>query len=199
MDKFSAHIEALIFAAEQPISAQEIVACLSAAFGEEILPEVVDEEIEKLTAKYSKGIEAFEITQIAGGYRFMTKNDFHPTIGVFLNQKSRKKLSAAAMETLAIVAYRQPVTKVEVESIRGVNSDYTLQKLLEKELVVITGRAEMPGRPLLYGTSQSLLDFFGINSADELPKPKELEPERDNEIGTPTESQIEEKQDGGTD
>ena len=188
MSTFEQNIEALIFAADQPVSSREIAVCLSSVFNKQVITEEVEEKILELQEKYSQGNSAFEIIQIAGGYRFMTKNEFHPAIGVFLNQKARKKLSAAAMETLAIVAYRQPVTKMEVESIRGVNSDYTIQKLLEKELISISGRAEGPGRPLLYGTSQALLDFFGINSTEDLPKPKELDTGHDNEIGQPAEA-----------
>src|SRR5262249_55130893 len=93
--------------------------------------------------------------------------------------KFLKRLSAAALETLAIIAYKQPITKTEIESIRGVNCDYTVQKLLEKELIIISGRNEKhPGQPLLYSTSKNFMDYFGINSPDELPKIKEVTPDQ---------------------
>ena len=110
-----------------------------------------------------------------GGWQFLTKKDYHKTIAQLNGDKFLKKLSAAAMETLAIIAYKQPVTKGEIESIRGVSADYAVQKLLEKELIIITGRNEkLPGHPLVYSTSKNFMDYFGINSAEELPKIKEV-------------------------
>ena len=100
-----------------------------------------------------------------------------------LEQKNKKRLSVASLETLAIIAYKQPVTKPEIESIRGVNCDYTVQKLLERELVEMAGRSEAVGKPLLYRTSTLFMDYFGINSVTDLPQLKELQPQTDNEIG----------------
>ena len=117
----------------------------------------------------------FEMRQSGGGWQFLTKRDYHKTIAQLNGDKFLKRLSAAALETLAIIAYKQPVTKGEIEAIRGVSSDYAVQKLLEKELIVITGRNEkMPGHPLVYSTSKSFMDYFGINSADDMPKIKEV-------------------------
>jgi len=101
-------------------------------------------------------------------------------------QRSKKKLSQAAIETLAIIAYQQPVTKLEIEQIRGVNCDYTIQKLLEKELIVISGKAETVGKPIIYSTSPFFMDYFGINSINELPQIKELTTD-DTSIGEQTE------------
>ncbi len=103
------------------------------------------------------------------------KKEFHKTVAQLNGDKFLKRLSNAALETLAIIAYKQPITKGEVEAIRGVNSDYSIQKLLEKELIVISGRnEELPGKPLVYATSRSFMDYFGINSTDDLPKIKEV-------------------------
>jgi segregation and condensation protein B len=110
-----------------------------------------------------------------GGWQFLTKKDYHKTVAQLNGDKFLKRLSTAALETLSIVAYKQPITKGEIEAIRGVNSDYSIQKLLEKELIVITGRnEEMPGKPLVYCTSKSFMDYFGINSPEDLPKLKEV-------------------------
>ena len=122
----------------------------------------------------------------------MTKGAYHHTVGTFLRQNTHKKLSKSAMETLAIIAYKQPVTKTELESIRGVNSDYTIQKLLEKDLVEISGRSDGPGKPLLYGTTSKFTDYFGLKSIDDLPKPKEIE-QTENQIGEQAPIELEQK------
>src|SRR5205814_85362 len=113
--------------------------------------------------------------QSGGGWQFLTKKEYHKTIAQLNGDKFLKRLSGPALETLAIIAYKQPVTKGEIESIRGVNSDYTVQRLLEKELIIISGRNEkLPGHPLVYSTSKNFMDYFGINSADDLPKIREV-------------------------
>ena len=112
----------------------------------------------------------------------MTKPAYQSSIGILLKQQSKKRLSATALETLSIVAYKQPVTKTEMEQIRGVNCDYTIQKLLEKELVEIKGKAETIGRPLLYGTTEKFMEYFGINSLKDLPTLKDIS-EEENTIG----------------
>jgi segregation and condensation protein B len=127
---------------------------------------------------------AFELVEIAGGWQFLTKGAYHNSVAVHLRQTTRKRLSQAALETLALVAYKQPVSKSELEEIRGVSCDYALQKLLDKELVFITGRSEGPGRPLLYGTTEKFMDYLGINSLTDLPKPKEFRDD-ENSVGAP--------------
>jgi len=112
----------------------------------------------------------------------LTKPAFHNSVGTLLRQNNKRRLSRAALETLSIIAYKQPVPKSEMEKIRGVSCDYSVQKLLEKELVAIVGRSDAPGRPLLYGTSEKFMDYFGLKSLDEMPKPKDFK-EPDNEIG----------------
>ncbi|RYD99440.1 MAG: SMC-Scp complex subunit ScpB, partial [Sphingobacteriales bacterium] len=117
----------------------------------------------------------FEVKESGGGWQFLTKKEFHTTIAQLNGDKFMKRLSPASMETLAIIAYKQPVTKSEIEFIRGVSADYSIQKLLEKELIVIAGRnEEAVGKPLIYATSKSFMDYLGINTPDQLPKLKEV-------------------------
>ena len=182
MDLLKQHIEALIFATHQAISPEDIKSVLDEVFQADIPPEVLQAAIGQIREQYKNEIFAFELVEIAGGYQFLTKGAFHNAIAVHLRQTTKKRLSQAAMETLAIVAYKQPVSKSDLEAIRGVNCDYALQKLLEKELVVITGRAETPGRPLLYATSEKFMDYLGIRDLAELPKPKDFK-EVENSIG----------------
>jgi segregation and condensation protein B len=135
----------------------------------------VEAAVEGIAEKYSAEFYPFEVRQSGGGWQFLTKKEYHKTIAQLNGDKFLKRLSVAALETLAIIAYKQPVTKGEIEAIRGVSSDYAVQKLLEKELIVISGRNEkLPGHPLLYATSKSFMDYFGINSPEDLPKIKEV-------------------------
>ena len=172
------HIEALIFASDKPLPVAEITELTNNAFG--FLEQTLSEEqvagfIMSIETKYSSPEFPFCIKESGGGWQFLTKSSYHKTIAQLNAEKFLKRLSAAAMETLAIVAYKQPVTKGEVEGIRGVNSDYSIQKLLEKEMIFITGRSEdLPGKPLLYATSRGFMNYFGINSVSDLPKIKEV-------------------------
>jgi len=172
------HIEVLIFASEKPLTALEIVELINNSFGfleERINLDQVESCIEGIVEKYNTEFYPFEVKESGGGFQFLTKKDFHQTVAQLNGDKFLKRLSTAALETLAIIAYKQPITKGEIESLRGVNSDYSVQKLLEKELIVIAGRNEnLPGHPLLYTTSKSFMDYFGINSTDDLPKIKEI-------------------------
>ncbi|HQV61116.1 MAG: SMC-Scp complex subunit ScpB [Chitinophagaceae bacterium] len=172
------HIEALIFASDKPLTTLEITELVNNAFGfmeDKISLDQVEAAIEGITEKYASEFYPFEMKQSGGGWQFLTKKEFHKTIAQINGDKFLKRLSAASLETLAIIAYKQPVTKGEIEAIRGVSSDYAVQKLLEKELIIITGRNEkLPGHPLVYATSKNFMDYFGINSADDLPKIKEV-------------------------
>lgn len=135
----------------------------------------VGSAMEGIIEKYSSDFYPFEVRETGGGWQFLTKKDFHKTIAQLNGDKFLKRLSAASLETLAIIAYKQPITKGEIEAIRGVSSEYSIQKLLEKELILITGRnEELPGKPLIYTTSKNFMDYFGINSADDLPKIREI-------------------------
>lgn len=172
------HIEALIFASEKPLNAAEITELINTAFGfmeERVSQTQIESAIEGIVEKYASEFYPFEIRESGGGWQFLTKKDFHKTIAQLNGDKFLKRLSNAALETLAIIAYKQPITKGEIEAIRGVNSDYSIQKLLEKELIIISGRNEhLPGKPLVYATSKNFMDYFGINSTDDLPKIKEV-------------------------
>jgi segregation and condensation protein B len=172
------HIEALIFASEKPLTSIDVVELINNAFGfldDKIGIDQVETSIDGIREKYSAEFYPFELRQSGGGWQFLTKKEYHQTIAQLNGDKFLKRLSTAAMESLAIIAYKQPITKSEIEAIRGVNSDYSIQKLLEKELVVITGRNEdMVGKPLIYGTSRHFMDYFGINTSDELPKISEV-------------------------
>jgi len=182
IDYLSQHVEALIFTAEQPISLKELKNCLQETFQTKFKQGEIEAAVQFLTTKYQDDSYSFEIIEIAEGYQFLTKGAYHNSVGTMLKQKTKKRLSRAALETLSIIAYKQPVTKGEMEKIRGVSCDYSVQKLLEKELVAIAGRSEGPGRPLLYTTSEKFMDYFGIKSIKDLPKLKDFKTD-DNEIG----------------
>ncbi|OWY25682.1 SMC-Scp complex subunit ScpB [Sphingobacteriales bacterium UPWRP_1] len=184
METIELHIEAIIFSAKQAVTEAEIISTLEKTLEIPVSAKQVQQYIEQLTQKYNNGNFSYELTPISDGYQFLTKTAYHKTISVFLNLKARKKLSTSALETLSIIAYKQPITKAEIEQIRGVNCDYSIQKLLEKELIEIAGRSEVPGRPLLYGTTQLFMDYFGLHTLSDLPKLKEIQPQT-NQIGTP--------------
>ena len=172
------HIEVLVFASEKPLTALEIVELINNAFGfmeERVSLDQVESCIAGIKEKYNSEFYPFEVKESGGGLQFLTKPSFHKTIAQLNGDKFLKRLSNAALETLAIIAYKQPITKGEIESIRGVNSDYSVQKLLEKELILIAGRNDkMPGHPLIYTTSKNFMDYFGINSPADLPKIREV-------------------------
>lgn len=174
MDNIEQHIEALIFASEQSIRTEEIMYCLQAAFEQDFTETDINKYLENIRFKYQDPALAIELVKIGNGYLFLTKKTYHPIINQLQLQQSKKKLSQAAIETLAIIAYKQPVTKLDVEQIRGVNSEYSIQKLLEKELIVIAGKSETVGKPILYATSPLFMDYFGINSINELPQVKDF-------------------------
>ena len=172
------HIEALIFASDKPLTNEEILELVNSALAfieDRATQEQVDAAIEGINEKYNAEFYAFELKEIGGGWQFLTKKEYHKTVAQLNGDKFLKRLSTAALETLAIIAYKQPITKSEIEAIRGVNCDYAVQKLLEKDLVIISGRNEdAVGKPLIYATSKSFMDYFGINSAEDLPKISEV-------------------------
>ncbi len=210
------HIEALIFASEKPLSVAELTELVNNALGfieDRASIEQVEAAIEGIQEKYATEFYPFELTQSGGGWQFLTKKEYHKTVALLNGEKFLKRLSTAALETLAIIAYKQPITKSEIEGIRGVNCDYAVQKLLEKDLIIIAGRnEEAVGKPLIYATSKSFMDYFGINSADELPKINEVlmeelvqatiingaasQDEQDTSAFTPTTSNLIVKEDG---
>lgn len=183
-ERLDAYIESLIFVAQQPVTREDIRYHLENALQDVISPEEVDDALNRLQERYWDDRFAMEIVEVAGGFQFVTKGAYHHIAGQYLKQLTKRRLSKVALETLAIIAYRQPVSRGEIEKIRGVNSDYAIDKLLEKELISLAGRSTGPGKPLLYATSEKFMDYFGLRSMDDLPQLKDfLTP--DEEIGEP--------------
>ncbi len=174
MDFLSNHIEALIFCAPKPITQEDIQACLKEMFEADVPESDIDAAIMKISSRYEADDYSFGLVKSGGGYQFLTKPAYQASIGILLKQQSKKRLSTSALETLAIIAYKQPVTKTSIEQIRGVNCDYAIQKLLEKELIELRGKSDTAGRPMLYGTTQKFMDYFGINDIKDLPSPKDF-------------------------
>lgn len=166
----TAVVEALLFAADEPLSSRRIADVV-----EDLSPGVVDEVVEGLNADYLRSGRAFRIEAVAAGWRFATRHEYAEWVRRLFDPGSRPRLSQAALETLAIVAYKQPATRAELESIRGVNVDAVLGTLVDRDLVTIAGRAEGIGRPLLYRTTDHFLEYFGLPGLDALPRPEELE------------------------
>jgi segregation and condensation protein B len=142
-------------------------------FNADVPEEDIVGAIQRLDDKFQAEEFAFQLYKASGGYQFLTKPAYQASIGIMLKQQSKKRLSTSAMETLSIIAYKQPISKTEIENIRGVNCDYAVQKLLDKSLIEITGKADTIGRPMLYGTTSKFMEYFGINDLNELPVPKE--------------------------
>ena len=169
-------IEAMVFASSEPVSADEI--CQALLREDESLvissPEIAS-IILGLNESYSETGRSFSIVHRGRGYTFVTDSRFHPWLQYIQHENVSRKISQSAVETLAIIAYKQPITKPEIEQIRGVDSGYILRTLLEKKLIVVAGRRDSPGKPLLYRTSDIFLLHFGISSVEELPKPREID------------------------
>ncbi len=197
-------IEALIFASDEPLTLKDIITIFGTLDDTErprrINEDTVLDHIQKLNEEYEQTGRPFRVVKIAGGYQFATQPRFSVWLGKMLKEKSKRKLSISALESLAVIAYKQPVTKPEIEAIRGVNADYVLRTLLERNLVTIVGRAASPGRPLLYGTTKEFLKHFGINDLSELPKPREIDElmaEAEFEVEKQLLKEMEAKQSGG--
>ena len=161
-------LEAILFATDEPLTDSKLAGIV------ETTAKQVRESIEGLNAKYAVENHAFRIEQIAGGYQMLTLNTYNSWLKKMLRARSDNKLSPAAMETLAIIAYKQPIIRADVEAIRGVAVGEVVRSLMYKGLVKITGRAEILGRPMLYGTTKKFLEIFGLNSLKDLPKAEEL-------------------------
>jgi len=162
-------IEALLFATESPVTPERLRETLGESAGS-----AVEELVRELKADYAQSQRSLTIVEVAGGYQMATDPAYAPWIKKFYGKVRQEKLSRPALETLAIVAYKQPVTTPEIEAIRGVDVSGVLQSLLEKGLVKILGRKDAPGRPMLYGTTKEFLQYFGLNSLSDLPKTEEL-------------------------
>lgn len=191
------HIEALIFASDKPLAIIDLTELLNNAMAfieDRATSDQVEAALNAISEKYNSEFYAFGLVESGGGWQFLTKQEYHKTIAQLNGDRFLKKLSVASIETLSIIAYKQPVTKSEIELIRGVNCDYAVQKLLEKELIVIAGRKEdAVGKPLIYNTSKNFMDYFGINSAEDLPKIREI---LNQEIIEATKIEREEKENG---
>lgn len=175
MEQVQKHIEALIFASEQSISVTDIQTLINNSLSLTLSVEEIIAQIEIIKEKYISEDYVFELVEISNGYQFLSKKIYHDLLNQLIIHKEKKKLSTAAMETLAIIAYKQPITKTEIELIRGVNCDYSVQKLLEKDLISISGRSSGPGKPILYETSQSFMDHFGLKNQKDLPQLKDIQ------------------------
>lgn len=189
MERIDSHVESLIFAAETPVSIDLIRNCMVRQFLFEFTYDDIKDSVQRLIDRYEDEKYSFRIEEINEAFIFMSKPIYHETVSTLLKEKSNKKLTKVALETLSIIAYKQPVSKTFIESVRGVNCDYTIQKLMEKELISIAGRADGPGRPLLYTTSEKFMDYFGLRSMKDLPTLKEFE-NKDEKIGEPSEIEI---------
>ncbi|MCS7085629.1 MAG: SMC-Scp complex subunit ScpB [Bacteroidia bacterium] len=169
-------IEAILFVSDHPVRLAELEEIFSRPDMTQYLSgsDGVAAALEKLREKCRRDDCVYELREIAGGYQLLTKSRYLAPVQTVLAARQTKKLSKAALETLAVVAYKHPVTKAEIEHIRGVNSDYAIQKLLEKQLIEPAGRADLPGKPLLYRPTVQFMAHFGINSLSDLPKLKEF-------------------------
>ena len=162
-------IESLIFVSLEPLNLEKIKSiCTEFSNGE------IEGAIQELVASYASNERGIQIIQAAGGYLFSTKSEYDQWIRRLLRLDQKSKLSRAALETLATVAYHQPVTLAEISAFRGVDATYSLKTLLQKKLVKITGRKKSPGRPLIYRTSNKFLTYFGLNNITDLPSEEEI-------------------------
>ncbi len=172
-------VESLIFGSDEPLTVRQIIDIMGSSENTGPRLRVREDDvvgfIRELNSEYVQAGRSFRIIQVAGGWQFATMPEFSEWLGRMVKEKARRKLTIATIETLSVIAYKQPVTKPEVEAIRGVNADYAIQKLMERGLVTIVGRAASPGRPLLYGTTSDFLKHFGLNDLSDLPKPREIE------------------------
>lgn len=160
--------EAVLFASDEPLPAARLANIVGTSVAQ------IRQHIKNLNDKYQTNANAFRIEQIAGGYQMLTLSPYNHWLKKLLRVRSDSKLSPAAMETLAIIAYKQPVIRVDIEAIRGVAAGEIIRNLMYKGLVKIVGRAEVLGRPMLYGTTKKFLEVFGLNTLKDLPKIEEL-------------------------
>ncbi|MBX7044121.1 MAG: SMC-Scp complex subunit ScpB [Ignavibacteria bacterium] len=189
--ELKAIVESVIFASEEEIGSRQIKEIIDSS-GLRISVAEIEEAVRDLNDEYRKEGRAFEIMSVAGGFSYATRKDYSRFVGKLYEEKQRKKLSQSAIETLSIIAYKQPITRNEIEFVRGVNVDYIVNSLLERDLITIQGRADSPGRPILYGTTKNFLKVLGLNSLEDLPKLKEInEILKNEEIEGITEADIE--------
>jgi segregation and condensation protein B len=164
--------EALLFASDEPLAAARLAQLL----GKGADAKTVRRLVEELNAEYAGQGRAFEVVEIAGGFQLLTRPEFKDWIRELHRHRRQEKLTPSAVETLAIVAYKQPIQRAAVDDIRGVQSGPLLRSLFERGLIKIVGRLNVPGRPILYGTSRLFLRHFGLKSLKDLPRVAELSP-----------------------
>ncbi|MBC8436554.1 MAG: SMC-Scp complex subunit ScpB [Candidatus Omnitrophica bacterium] len=168
-DNIKAVIEALLFACEKPLAIEQIRKVLDNMEGS-----VIRGVLEELKSEYEEHNRGMRIIEIAGGFQMVASSGFSPFLKKLFKDRNNEKLSKPALETLAIIAYKQPVTRNEIELLRNVNVDGVMNSLLDKNLVRIAGRKKVPGRPFVFGTTRQFLEYFGLNSLEELPKMEEF-------------------------
>ncbi len=169
-DAFASELLAILFVAQEPVTLEQF---------QEIYPDQdatqIEARVRQLSEDFNSVQDAVEIRQVAGGYRMTTRPQYHETVRAYLRTRPSAKLSMAALETLAVIAYKQPVTFPEIMEIRGIKGTSTIRTLLEKKLIQTRGRKKVVGRPMMYGTTREFLVHFGLNDLSELPTLKELE------------------------
>lgn len=169
-------VEAMIFASPEPVTADELCTALLREDESLVITSAdISGIIVKLNESYEESGRSFSIIHRGRGYTFATDKRYHPWLKYIQHENINRKISQSAIETLAIIAYRQPITKPEIEQVRGVDSGYIIRTLMEKKLITVAGRRDSPGKPLLYKTSDTFLMHFGISSVEELPKPREID------------------------
>ena len=167
-------VEAMLVSSDRPLKTAALVDALTAHLATPLSTKHIEQAIDELNTQYGTQGRAFRIEKISGGYRLMTCPEHAPIVATMHRSRATTRLSKPALETLSIIAYRQPITRAELESIRGVACGEVVRTLMDRRLVKITGRAEELGRPMLYGTTRQFLDTFGLASVKDLPKPEEL-------------------------
>ena len=174
-DRIEQVVEAMIFAADVPLRPEDIQRVYIEVTGRDLTEEAVVGAVERLNAAWTGQGRAVRIEHWGGGYQMATIDEVAPFLMRLFSRDRETRLTRALLETLAVIAYKQPVTRPEIDHVRGVSSDYAVRSLLERGFIDITGRADSIGRPLLYGTTERFLDQFGLGTLDELPQPREIE------------------------
>jgi len=165
-------LEALLFASDRPVSGSRLAEVLGKNFDAKAVRQLLDE----LNEDYQTQDRAFAVAEIAGGFQLLTRPEFRQLVAELHKHRRQEKLSQSAVETLAIVAYKQPILRAQVDDIRGVQTGPLLRNLIERGLIKVVGRQNVPGRPILYGTTRLFLNHFGLKSLKDLPKVSELAP-----------------------
>lgn len=173
--EIESQIESLIFVSEEAITLEDMQLYLQDYLEKPVDISDIEAAVGHIENRHASSNSGLRLVKISGGFRILSKPDNREFLSSYLIKRNARKLSRSSLETLAIIAYKQPITRAEVDRIRGVNSDYSIQKLMEKDLIQIEGRSEGPGRPLIYKTSERFMDHFGLSSLDALPQLENIE------------------------